>query len=116
MNLIFLFFFLHPPFFYDCIFSFFSQQQVTNSQSRTAIAIMPPLFVFAVTAEQKLTHRMHEVASESEHNIQVCYLVICHCHCHCYCYCYCYCYCRVHCLLSKIIRNLPFYAIIYSFS
>lgn len=45
-------------------------RKVTNSQSRTAIAIMPPLFVFAVTAEQKLTHRMHEVASESEHNIQ----------------------------------------------
>ena len=47
---------------------------MTNSQSRTAIAIMPPLFIFAVTAEQKLTHRMHEVASESEHNIQVCLL------------------------------------------
>jgi hypothetical protein len=49
---------------------------MTNSQSRTAIAIMPPLFIFAVTAEQKLTHRMHEVASESEHNIQVCFFIL----------------------------------------
>ena len=45
--------------------------KVTNGQSRTAIAIMPPLFVFAVTSEQKLTHRMHEVASENEHTIEV---------------------------------------------
>ena len=34
---------------------------------------MPPLFIFAVTSEQKLTHRMHEVASENEHNIEVSY-------------------------------------------
>lgn len=47
--------------------------KVTNAQSRTAIVIMPPLFIFAVTSEQKLTHRMHEVASENEHNIEVSY-------------------------------------------
>jgi hypothetical protein len=46
-------------------------RKVTNAQSRTAIAIMPPLFTFGVTGEQKLTHRMHEVASESEHNLEV---------------------------------------------
>jgi len=45
-------------------------RKVTNGQSRTAIVIMPPLFIFAVTGEQKLTHRMHEVASESEHNLE----------------------------------------------
>ncbi len=46
-------------------------RKVTNAQSRTAIAIMPPLFTFAVTGEQKLTHRMHEVAAENEHNLEV---------------------------------------------
>jgi len=46
-------------------------RKFTNVQSRTAIAIMPPLFTFALTSEQKLTHRMHEVASESEHNMAV---------------------------------------------
>ena len=46
-------------------------RKLTNAQSRTAMAIMPPLFTFAVTGEQKLTHRMNEVASESEHNIEV---------------------------------------------
>mmetsp|Transcript_4198 Transcript_4198/g.9127 ORF Transcript_4198/g.9127 Transcript_4198/m.9127 type:complete len:247 (+) Transcript_4198:192-932(+) len=45
-------------------------RKLTNAQSRTAMAIMPPLFTFAVTGEQKLTHRMNEVASESEHNIE----------------------------------------------
>jgi len=45
-------------------------RQFTNAQSRTAIAIMPPLFTFALTGEQKMTHRMREVASESEHNIE----------------------------------------------
>lgn len=46
-------------------------RKITNAQSRTALAIMPPLFIFAVTSEQKLTHKMHEVASESEHNLEV---------------------------------------------
>ena len=84
---------------------------MTNGQSRTAIAIMPPLFIFAVTSEQKLTHRMHEVAEVNEHNIQVClyvcsinllsaYLLSVTCDC-----------CR--CLLSKVrnyfcIHNLDF--------
>lgn len=51
-------------------------RRVTNAQSRTAMAIMPPLFTFGVTGEQKLTHRMHEVASESEHNLQVRKIII----------------------------------------
>lgn len=29
---------------------------------------MPPLFAFAYSAEQKLVHRMHEMASEAEHS------------------------------------------------
>lgn len=45
-------------------------RQLTNAQSRTAMAIMPPFFTFALTSEQKLTHRMHEVASENEHNME----------------------------------------------
>ena len=48
-----------------------SFRKFTNGQSRTAIAIMPPLFTFALTGEQKMTHRMREVASESEHNLEV---------------------------------------------
>lgn len=39
----------------------------TNWQSRTALVIMPALFVFAYTAEHKLSHRMREIASETEH-------------------------------------------------
>jgi hypothetical protein len=31
---------------------------------------MPALFLFSVTAEKKLNHRMEEVASETEHTIQ----------------------------------------------
>ena len=54
-------------------------RKVTNGQSRTAIVIMPPLFIFAVTGEQKLTHRMHEVASESEHNLEVCCVMLIDC-------------------------------------
>ena len=44
--------------------------QVTNWQSRTALVIMPALFAFAFTAEQKMVHRMEEVAEETEHTIQ----------------------------------------------
>lgn len=40
----------------------------TNFQSRTAMAIMPALFMFALTSEHKLNHRMKEVASESQHS------------------------------------------------
>lgn len=42
----------------------------TNMQSRTALAIMPALFMFAFTAETRLTHKMHEIAKESEHSHQ----------------------------------------------
>lgn len=45
-------------------------RKLTNWQSRTALVIMPPLFAFAFTAEQKLVHRMEEVASETEHNMR----------------------------------------------
>lgn len=44
-----------------------SFRKFTNWQSRTAIAIMPALFVFALSSEHKLNHRMHEVAEETEH-------------------------------------------------
>jgi hypothetical protein len=40
----------------------------TNLQSRTAMAIMPALFIFALTSEHKLTHRMKQVAYESQHS------------------------------------------------
>lgn len=39
----------------------------TNFQSRTAIAIMPALFVAALTSELKLSHKMKEIAEESSH-------------------------------------------------
>lgn len=42
----------------------------TNWQSRTAMVIMPALFTFALTSEQKMLHRMEEVAEETEHNIK----------------------------------------------
>lgn len=34
------------------------------------MTIMPALFVFALTSELKLSHRMHEVAEETEHAIK----------------------------------------------
>lgn len=40
----------------------------TNWQSRTALAIMPPLFVFGITSEHKLSDRMHEIAHETRHS------------------------------------------------
>lgn len=40
----------------------------TNLQSRTAMAIMPALFMFALSSEHKLSHRMKEVAFESQHS------------------------------------------------
>eukprot|EP00986_Skeletonema_menzelii_P008226 scaffold3419_cov112-Skeletonema_menzelii.AAC.3 len=40
----------------------------TNWQSRTALVIMPPLFAFAAAAENKLVHRMHEMAAERSHS------------------------------------------------
>ena len=43
----------------------------TNWQSRTALVIMPPLFVFALASEHTLSHKMKEMASESEHSKNV---------------------------------------------
>ena len=43
-------------------------RQRTNWQSRTAMAIMPALFMFAFTSEHKLSHKMKEIAQESRHN------------------------------------------------
>jgi hypothetical protein len=40
----------------------------TNVQSRTAMVIMPALFVFAFTSEEKVVHRMKEIAKESQHS------------------------------------------------
>lgn len=40
----------------------------TNWQSRTALVVMPVLFVFALTSEKKLEHRMREIAAETRHN------------------------------------------------
>jgi hypothetical protein len=40
----------------------------TNWQSRTAMAVMPAFFVTALTGEQRLSHRMREMASESQHH------------------------------------------------
>jgi hypothetical protein len=40
----------------------------TNFQSRTALTIMPAFFVFTLSSEQKLSHKMREIASESQHN------------------------------------------------
>ena len=34
------------------------------------MVIMPALFMFAVTAENKMIHRMHEVAEEEEHALK----------------------------------------------
>lgn len=39
----------------------------TNWQSRTALAIMPPLFIFSLTSEFKINQKMEEMASESEY-------------------------------------------------
>jgi len=39
----------------------------TNWQSRTAMVIMPALFVFGLTAEKHLEHRMKEIAEENKH-------------------------------------------------
>jgi len=45
--------------------------KVTNWQSRTAMLIMPPLFSFALSAEQKVIHRMREVANEKNYSREV---------------------------------------------
>lgn len=45
--------------------------KATNWQSRTALAIMPPLFAFAFGAEQHLVHTMKNMASHAEHSKQM---------------------------------------------
>jgi len=45
-------------------------RKVTNWQSRTAIVIMPALFAFGFTAEDRMVHRMREVAEETDHSIR----------------------------------------------
>jgi len=40
----------------------------TNWQSRTALIIMPPLFMFAFSSESKLRHRMEQMAHEADHS------------------------------------------------
>mmetsp|Transcript_19907 Transcript_19907/g.55332 ORF Transcript_19907/g.55332 Transcript_19907/m.55332 type:complete len:251 (-) Transcript_19907:475-1227(-) len=45
-------------------------RKVTNWQSRTAMTIMPALFVFGLTGEKKLEHRMKQLADETEHTLQ----------------------------------------------
>lgn len=40
----------------------------TNYQSRTAMVVMPALFMFAFSSETKLLHKMNEIADESEHS------------------------------------------------
>lgn len=40
----------------------------TNWQSRTALVIMPALFMFAFTSEHRLSEKMREIAQESRHS------------------------------------------------
>jgi len=41
--------------------------RITNMQSRTALAIMPPIFIFSLTSEFKINQKMEEMASEAEY-------------------------------------------------
>mmetsp|Transcript_14830 Transcript_14830/g.22222 ORF Transcript_14830/g.22222 Transcript_14830/m.22222 type:complete len:295 (-) Transcript_14830:51-935(-) len=43
----------------------------TNWQSRTALVIMPPLFMFAISAETKLSHSMKDMAKKSDYSREV---------------------------------------------
>ena len=43
----------------------------TNWQSRTALVIMPPFFMYALSSEMKLNHKMREMASEADHSREV---------------------------------------------
>jgi len=45
-------------------------RKITNVQSRTAMVLMPALFAFGFFSENKLIHRMEEVAQETEHNMK----------------------------------------------
>jgi len=41
--------------------------KLTNWQSRTAMVIMPALFIFSLSGEMKLNHRMREMSDETAH-------------------------------------------------
>lgn len=43
-------------------------RSVTNWQSRTALVIMPALFVFGFTSEEKVVHQMKEMARANQHS------------------------------------------------
>lgn len=43
----------------------------TNWQSRTALVIMPPLFMFSLAGEQKINHKMRQMAAEKDHANEV---------------------------------------------
>jgi len=43
----------------------------TNMQSRTALVIMPPFFVFALTSEMKVGQKMEQMATEAHHAKEV---------------------------------------------
>jgi hypothetical protein len=45
-------------------------RKLTNWQSRTAIVIMPALFIFTLTSELKMGHRMKELSYETEHSMK----------------------------------------------
>lgn len=45
--------------------------RATNWQSRTALVIMPSLFMYAISSEMKLNHKMEEMASENAHHKEV---------------------------------------------
>mmetsp|Transcript_10129 Transcript_10129/g.11239 ORF Transcript_10129/g.11239 Transcript_10129/m.11239 type:complete len:183 (-) Transcript_10129:2123-2671(-) len=45
--------------------------KATNWQSRTALAIMPPFFMYALASETKLNHKMREMASETDHSRKI---------------------------------------------
>mmetsp|Transcript_20078 Transcript_20078/g.56945 ORF Transcript_20078/g.56945 Transcript_20078/m.56945 type:complete len:255 (-) Transcript_20078:253-1017(-) len=45
-------------------------RKVTNWQSRTAMVIMPALFVFSLSGEKKMEHRMKQLAEETEHTLR----------------------------------------------
>lgn len=45
--------------------------KATNWQSRTALTIMPALFAFAITSENKLNHRIQEMKSENSYAREV---------------------------------------------
>ncbi len=45
--------------------------KATNWQSRTAMVIMPPFFVFVAAAEHNLVHKMQSMASTAEHSKQM---------------------------------------------